>query len=206
MKSRCPGEETLADYLSGRLPLPAKKQVEAHLLECETCLETLGLLNQTEVQADPVPQWLTAAAVRQVQALQSHRPPGMRERAKALGQKASDWLCRNLTGGGPAVAVRGEGGAPELFRVKKRFARLAVWIEVEKEGLETARIRVILEEEPPSVRITLKREQREISSQPPEAGYALFEAIPFGHYRLEFSQAGEPIGSYGFAITDSQRG
>ena len=71
MKATCPDEETLTDYLEGRLSEKERSQVETHLSECETCLEEIVVANglaqgRDRFELDPVPNEVTEAAVRLV--------------------------------------------------------------------------------------------------------------------------------------------
>ena len=79
MKSICPQEELLADYLEDRLGHEERSGIESHFSECSRCLDEFLTVNsisqiRENLAPDPVPEQLTEAAVKLVTKLVSlHR-------------------------------------------------------------------------------------------------------------------------------------
>ena len=47
-KNECPDQDTLTDFLSGKLVPPALETCESHIETCQACHETLRGLNPTD--------------------------------------------------------------------------------------------------------------------------------------------------------------
>jgi hypothetical protein len=220
MTKTCPGEEILADYMEGRLSVDDRSETEAHLSECDTCLEGILavkslLRNNSLLQQDPAPSHVTEIAVRLVQSQISGLSSSTVERLRLsiirLYTRVSD-LFRPLRWGQTAFApIRGSKIAVsnDLVHLRKVFKEIITEIEVEKTTKGNAHIRVRLSEASKykkGVRVSLERGERVISSYPIDGGYVLFEDIPFGRYGFNFSKDGVKLGTYFFEIKESHHG
>jgi hypothetical protein len=212
-KKSCPGEEIIADYLEGRLSAEDKEAMDAHLSECELCLEELviaGKALRDAAEAPPVPLAVTETAVRLV----AGRAPGAAERSlkdsiAAYAEKISDYVRYSLPWRWQQATIRSSKieAAPDLVVIRKVFKEIEAEIEIEKTGDDKAHIRVkASRREKNGVRVTLKKGEREISSQLLSGDYALFEDIPFGRYEIVFSTNGSELGTYTFEIRESRHG
>lgn len=220
MKRACPAVETLADYLEGRLSEKKGSQVERHLSSCDICLEELAVANSlllgshlTELES--VPAEVTEAAVHSICSqdwLVSETLPEKVERSlKELPTKISDFLNHKSCGELQPQPVRGPKRkvGRDFILLKKTFQDVNTEIEIEKIGDNKTRIRVrILADDAASqtIRVTLKKGDREIASYLAERSYVLFEDIPFGHYSLTLARDGSLLGIYHFEIKETQSG
>jgi hypothetical protein len=94
----------------------------------------------------------------------------------------------------------------DLVLLKKTFEDVETEIEIEKVGENKALIRVRLllaDFTSQKVRVTLKKNDREIASHLAEEAYVLFEDIPFGHYSLTFARDGLTLWTYFFEIKET---
>jgi len=212
-KKACPDEEIIADYLEGRLPPEDKEELDAHLSECELCLEELviaGKALRAATESPMVPSSVTEATVRLVTSRSTGvAEKGLKESIVAYAEKISDYFRYSFPWRWQQATIRSSkiAAAPDLVIIRKVFKEIQAEIEIEKTGEDKAHIRVrVGEREKNGIRVTLKKGEREISSQVLSAGYALFEDIPFGRYEIVFSNNGSELGSYTFEIRESRHG
>ncbi|MBN1832985.1 MAG: zf-HC2 domain-containing protein [Deltaproteobacteria bacterium] len=220
MTKICPSEEMIADYVEGRLSGSDRSETEAHLSDCETCLEGFlvvkSLLRDSDgVQLNPAPNHVTQAAVRLVQSQisLSNRPSVERLRVsiRRLYARVLDLLRPLLWGRMAFAPIRGSKIVVSngLVHLRKIFREIETEIEVEKTTKGKAHIRVRLSEASKykkGVRVSLKKGERVISSYLIDREYVLFEDIPFEHYAFDFSKDGVKLGTYFFEIKESHHG
>lgn len=89
MKKRCPDEERLADYMEGHLSPEDRDKVEAHLSDCDDCLEMLMLTKQLDpdkarFNLEPAPNRITRSAVQLVAELNVTRYDSFKKRPVLL--------------------------------------------------------------------------------------------------------------------------
>jgi len=214
MRSMCPDEETLVDYLEGRLQGRAGARIERHLARCDRCPSEIALLLRMAAPdalsgCEPPPPAVTEQALASVRALRGAGP--VRRAVRAAGDRVSRWT-RALQdfvplGRSGLAVVRGSKTviSEDVVLLKKTFADLEVTMEIEKTTPGRATIRVL----PPrqaesggSVRASLFSGEREVSSGLLGPHGTLFEGIPFGHYLMVFYRDGKPVGEYPFEIKD----
>ena len=216
----CPNEEKMADYLEGRLSNKEKTRIEDHISECEFCLEEVVVLKnlvreEYQLELASVPQDVTQNAVHLVTGRESPRHTTLWESltrtVRDLYQGLSDLFTSMQLGDLSYGTVRGspKNVTGDLVRLPRTFGDLKTEIEIEKRGKNKAHIRLKLLEKPigKSVRVTLKRDEREVSSDllNDDKDYALFEDIPFGSYNLVLIIEGVALGMYPFKITDTHK-
>jgi hypothetical protein len=223
MRRECIGEETLMDYIEGRLSEKARSKIEQHLSGCDICLEELSvagkmirdhcLFDSTSAELDSVPEHVTRRAVESVKAFRDKSLPNkISEFTRSVLSKWQDSLSELLPFQTPAMAtVRGSKTviAEGLVVLRKSFSDLDAEIEIEKKGQDRASIRVMLSKDDSPAKLTrvaLFKDGREVSSYPLKGSAALFEDVPFGHYVLAFTRNGAPIGEYPFEIKETRHG
>jgi hypothetical protein len=89
------------------------------------------------------------------------------------------------------------------------FRDIETEVEIEKTGKAKACIKVNLPEAIKSektLRITLKKNDREIASYLSDGNFILFENIPFGHYSIALIEDDVKIGEYFFEIRETDHG
>lgn len=213
MRNRCPDEETLMDFVEGRLPERQRARMQSHLSICDPCREQAAVCAALVYGSQPIddaqaPERLTRRAVNRVARL----------RADARGRHAAGrtrrWVVRGMAvferlvawDEPVPVALRGETVvSAHSIRRQKRFGDLQVTIEIETSGTAQALIRVTPAAEAGSVgapvRVTLFKGTREAASMLLGAQPVIFEDIEFGVYTLVFSR-GATIGEYTFEIAE----
>ena len=212
-KKSCPDEEIIADYLEGRLSAEDKEAMDVHLSECQLCLEELviaGKAIRDAAELHAVPSGVTEGAVRLVaRRTTGVAEKGLKESIAAFAEKISEYFRYSLHSRWQQATIRSSkiAAAPDLVMIRKVFKEIEAEIEIEKTGADKAHIRVRANKgEKNGIRVTLKRVEREISSQLLSGGYTLFEDIPFGRYEIVFSTNGSELGSYTFEIRESRHG
>ena len=217
MKTPCPDDEMLADYLEGRLLDKERFQLEAHISECEMCLERLavssGLLHGgTEGDLDTVPQAVTEAAVRLVKPKGSAKAEAISEGLKGavrnLSDKVADFFRFTPWGAWQLQPIRSAQKKVDknLIILQQTFRDMETEIEIERIGADQCHIRIRFPKPSPlgpGVRVTLKRGDREIASYLAEKDRVVFEDIPFGRYGLTLAKEGTPLGTFTFEITET---
>ena len=220
MKESCPDEEMIATYVEGLLSDDHRPRMEAHLSECDACLDEFRLTHSivrggNRFDADTAPPEVTQAAVRLVNSRNAMSGGVLEDKIK----RSLNTLCSKLTGllrlpatGGLQLApVRGSRRAvsDDLFCIKKSFKEFDTEIEIEKTGENTAHIRVKLFEcngYSSRIRVTLKRGEGELCSSLFSVGRVLFEDISFGPCKLVFHRDGVNLGAYLFDIRETRNG
>ncbi len=226
MEILCSYDEMLADYFEGRLSDEDRIEMEAHLSKCNLCRETLVAVNgvvrgQSRFQLEDAPKEVTEAAVCLInkQICVSCEPLIQRVRRFVIGMPFYKMLNSLYTkiseffttpwAGWRLAPIRGSERtiSKDLINVRKRFNGIETEIEIEKTGHNKARIRVELPEydtQKKKLRVTLKRDDREISSFLLNVDRVFFEDIPFGHYSLIFVRDDAKIGTYLFEIRETR--
>ena len=217
MRTRCPDEERLADYLEGRLSEKERSHVEEHLAGCEICLEGLAVTSRLmqdrdRFELDHVSNEVTEAAVRLVTSrtaiTQDSLIKKLKESVNNIGSSISDVLCPGQ--GWLPATVRGSRTivSDDCVCLKVSFEEIETEIEIEKTGSSSAHIRVKPQKAGKYrrvLRITLKQGKREVASYLLDGLYVLFEDIAFGHYSISLAKNGIPLGSYIFEVKGSHR-
>jgi len=218
MKKSCPDDEMLAAYVEGLLPNHQKPRMEAHLSECDACLEEFKLTNSIvrggyRFDSDTVPSEVTHSAVRLVNSQNAMSSGGLEEKIKRslsiLHAKLLHHLRLPMRFQWQLAPIRGSRKAvsDDLFCIKKSFREFDTEIEIEKTGENTARIRVRLFERngcSNGIRVTLKRGKRELCSSLFSGSRVLFEDISFGPCKLIFDRDGVSLGAYLFDIKETR--
>lgn len=216
MRTLCPDEERICDYLEGRLNDYGRGEIERHLSGCETCRQEFiigkRLVRGGGLETDPVPEEVTQSALRLLKRRELIPDRPLNERCvRFLSELCSmlTYLIRQILWGRWGLAtIRGTRRviSEDLVYIKKHFIDIETDIEIEKAGEGMAHIRVKLEGSNGSkdaIRVTLQRGKREVSScLPDKRGNVLFEDIPFGHYNLSFIKDNKVLGNYHFKIKE----
>lgn len=220
MKRACPDEEMLAAYIEGLLPDYKRARMEAHLSECDTCLEEFKLTNSIlrggdRFEPDTVPPEVTLSAVDLVNSESAVSSSSSGKKIKRYVSALYSNLFHHLQvpslGEAQLVPIRSSKIAvsDDLFRIKKSFREFDTEIEIEKTGENTAHIRVRLFERngcSNRIRVTLKRGERELCSSLSSGGGVHFEDISFGPCKLIFDRDGVSLGAYLFDIKETRNG
>lgn len=211
MRNRCPNEETLTDFVEGRLSGRQQARIESHLAACDDCRQQVGVylqLTHPESAVEPVaaPDYLTDKALRLVAGqadAESARP--LFQSTRRLAGRGIALLEQLVPGNGlHPVPVRGAETALSERRIsrQKQFEDLSVTIEIERSDDDLALIRVLptgkAADQP--VRVALIQGDREIASMTLAAGPLVFDDIAFGTYTLVFVRSGAMLGEYRFEI------
>ena len=220
MKKSCPDDEMLTAYVEGLVPDHQKPRIEAHLSECDACLEEFKLTNSivrggNRFDADTMPPEVTQSAMRlvnrQISMSNGSLEEQIRRALRGLHSKLLGLLRLPALGGIHLAPIRGSRKAvsDDLFRIKKSFREFDTEIGIEKTGENTAHIRVRLFESngcSNKIRVTLKRGERELCSSLFSGGRVLFEDISFGPCKLIFDRDAVSLGSYLFDIKETRNG
>lgn len=96
-----------------------------------------------------------------------------------------------------------------LVSLRVPFGDIETEVEIRKTGKDKACIKVNLNEAKKSersLRITLKKNDREIASYLSDGDSILFEDIPFAHYSIALIRDDVKIGEYFFEIRETNHG
>jgi hypothetical protein len=127
---------------------------------------------------------------------------------KVISSKVSRWFSHEFMGNRRLAPVRGEWKivSDNVIQVKKQFRSFFTEVEIEKtdDGMATIRVAMVsLGKERSGTRVTLKKGNREVSSDLTNGKLVVFESIPFGKYSLVFSRMGKTMGNYKFEIKET---
>jgi len=222
MKSMCPGEEILADYIEGRLEKNHRHQIETHLSTCDRCLQTIVVANSMYTDYDnyeyqEVPEYVTQTIIQNFIHQKDKMWNIMATRARRWWEKFkislvdfgmiffNDLQLAPVRRGARVVRARNQS------RRRKAFDRLKTDIDIQKTGDNRARIKIQIkrsESDIDKIRVILLKRKldispvldREIASDILHENSVLFENIPFDHYNLTFTRDGVTLGRYLFQI------
>lgn len=96
-----------------------------------------------------------------------------------------------------------------LVSLRVPFRDIETEVKIKKTGESKACIRINLSDAKKSkkaLRITLKKNDREIASYLLDGNFLLFENIPFGHYSISLIEDDVKIGEYFFEIRETDHG
>lgn len=212
----CPDDETLTDYIEGRLTEARIVEVERHLAACPVCRE-LAMVSAELVHGDPA--WAEAPVPGQVTQQSLARLAGLKQKRRPshIFDQSRQWVAKKLAAieafswgslGSP-MAVRGGavGSAGTVVKREKQFDGIGFAIELRQTGEGTATIEVAWAAGQPQgkvVRVALMAQERELASSVLNTEPILFEEIAFGAYTLLFVSAGKRVGEYAFEIQATQ--
>jgi hypothetical protein len=220
MKKPCFNEEMLADYLEVRLTDAKRAEIESHIADCDSCLEDFTVAaplvrGGDHPDLDPVPDRVTEAAIRVLNKRNASQFVAPTKKVQRSIKDICSVIFKSLTpepwGEPELVPIRSSKKVVSkgLIHLKKTFKNVDAEIEIEKTSAFKALIRVKLTQnngQHKGIRVTLKREHREISSQLFNGSTILFEDIPFGLYQLTFNRKDVILGEYVFEIKESVNG
>ena len=214
MKRSCIDDETIADYLEGRLTPSGRDRVEKHLCECADCRELL-LMGAEMLDGDAIDAAVpVSAAVTQhtIDALQGTSTPSNRlkrkiiQHGRQLFERGRSWFNGDAPGWRPEpVAVRGAGDTPTDGQRLTKLAFSGIEVTVGIEPMDETGMMVevqLISATPlsPPLRVELFIDSREVGSETLVDEAVQFESIPVGTYTLRFYQAGQAIKAYTFEV------
>jgi len=203
----CPDEETLADYLGGKLARDVRVGLESHLADCFPCTDELvaAYASGQEVEIDHAPQFLVEKVKGFV--------PGKKSVFDLVVRLTQDAI-ELIRASGPVTwpafpaPVRGNqsASAGKVLQLSKAMGRFNITVELEavKEGMCQLDVRVKDESgrAVEGVRLTLSSEGREQASflTPPD-GDIVFERILPADYQLAVLDGGGLVGAIELSLT-----
>lgn len=221
MKNLCSGEELMTEYIEDRLHEQELTVIEEHISLCDACQQEIiigsGLVrNIGNIKTDPVSEHVKQPAINLTNNHYFKSKISLLEKCKEylsdLRVKISDltgWISLKRWGLQP-IKDPNKVIFENIIRLNRNFKDINTEIEIERIGIKDVNILVrILNHQlrVNGIRITLIREQREVSSLLVDAaGYVTFEKMPFAHYGLVVARDGIILGNYYFDITGSHYG
>ncbi len=203
MRSGCFDITTLAEYIDEQLSAREKSAVEAHIAQCDECMETFAVSKQILAGMDLSKQRVPAPLAVIAEVLS-----GVRQKARSLIRWATDltppawFMAPNLS------PVRSGAAAPagvEAVTVERNLDNLHAELYVQRTKAERSMmaIRVLKESEPAkNVSITLSREGGRSMARFLNEEYEVFDRLLPGAYRLRLEQEDRLKGVYRFELDD----
>jgi len=205
-RGRCPDEERLAAFSEGRLSEADETEVVGHIARCGPCAN--AVLSLRTILSEPEKEGAAKLPLSLIERARKLDPSGkgimdvVVEFAKGAARlvKSSGDVVGGMV---PATdAVRGGEGqviSENLVTLTKEFPPYSAEVDVEKVRDNTAEISIkLLDKESGSpakgLRVSLFKEESELESTMLDAGFAVFQDLAFGHYRLDVTRVGEPVG------------
>jgi hypothetical protein len=207
-RAGCPGEESLAGYLTVGLPEADRSKLEEHLSRCSFCLAEIAAVNgaMQETNQERMPGWLMERVVRLV-------TPGTQESvvqlvvrlardAVELASSAGEWVNPPTP---QLVPVRGTiTGAAGVLQVEREIGGYKVAVKVEQVAIGTCQVVITLTsadgKPADGVRLSLMAGGREQASFLTRQGQAVFIGVSKGEYNLVISQAATTVGTINLQI------
>jgi len=217
MKPSCPNEETLADYIEGRLDTAAARKIEQHLQVCDPCMEdflTAGVVMRGggDTSVRPAPPDVTRRALQTVEARTRGWLPVMKDKLANVTERvlsAADALKGLNLFDRPMFATVRSGSGTTVTRPSRTQIKVdndTLQIDVKWTLHHTAVIKITSgknESREIPIRVTVKRDDREIASQLLTGSYAVFDDLGAGRYDIEFVKNGLPLKSCSVEIKET---
>jgi hypothetical protein len=201
--------------MENRLSEDDRLLLEAHLLDCDACLENLVLgktlaRNMEQSELESVPYYVTQSAMLLVNELNTSLIKKTGKTVKKICSAISDYLTPEFGNVQPiAAAIRGTSGSlsEHSQEVIKRFKGIKIKIQIDpfyseqrdhQHGTIKVSLMVPSHTLQSNIRVSLKKEERELASYLLNPGEVLFEEVPWGTYHLVFTKDGTNIGEYAF--------
>ena len=92
MNTKCLKEETLADFLEGRVSEKRRHEIEAHLADCDRCLQEVAIGGRMVRGGDlegtePVPESITREAIERIAVKRQKRRAGVSAKRRRIHPK-----------------------------------------------------------------------------------------------------------------------
>lgn len=197
-KSPCPDEESLAAFVEQKLPESEYGVLCAHLLACETCRDMATVaLGET-----PAGVRVPVEVMRRVIELF----PAEKSAWEVVVRFASDFVEVLKNSGArtqyfaPAAAGARSGSVSKanLVACSRNVSGIDTELEIERLDGEMGELKVNFREgggiPSPPVRVTLKKDGKELASYLAAKGAAVFERVPLGMYNISISRKGVSLG------------
>ncbi|MCP4353886.1 MAG: zf-HC2 domain-containing protein [Desulfobacterales bacterium] len=207
MTKICPDHEKIVDYMKDRLSQEDRIEVEAHLPDCDLCLESLLILKDFVKNTDlpdlkPVPMRVTQAAVQAVDLQYDSAAEKTGRVFKNIFSKVSDFFTEPIMPELEFGGVRDPNMPESGDYIIKTEKFMGMKIDYEKPG-EKALVRISLDNntaENRDIRATLVKDDRELCSELLNEQFLIFDELPPGSYNIIFARHGLEIGTYPFDI------
>lgn len=201
----CPGEERLAAFIEDKLGEGDREKFATHLARCPECLESVIVMRALLAEAEKERAFrVPLKAIERARKLDpAHRT--IMDLAVSFASGAAKVLSVSdgVKGGlAPATeSLRGESRvvSETLVTFTREFPPYLAEVEIERARPDRGEITVRLADldtrvAPRGVRVSLFENGGELESSMLEDGECVFENLKFGHYRVEITRVGEPIG------------
>jgi hypothetical protein len=192
--TECPDAELLAMYIDNRLEKKRKEWLEAHLVDCDSCLEQVVLC--TGVQKEQVKQKSKNEAVDVVVRF-----------LKNTVEVISELKDIQVVPVPALAAVRGKD-IPSLktARFKREFADLTVEVELKSPNGKAGEITINTHKNQSpvnKVRVSLLSGDKEQASFLTKEGYVSFELRRMGRYLIRLSKNKLSLGEISFEVMEN---
>lgn len=203
MNFTCPDAAIIAGYVDGQLTETEKRQVEAHLPECDLCLETLAVSKTllTEMvltdYAAPAPAGVAVAVIESV-----------KKKIDSLYKWMADLAPPAWFMGMAPSTVRSSAIAEDhraAVLVTRRMGRLQTEMFIQKSRLDTAFMAVKVtagRKNAQNVCLTLAKEGGRLQARYATRDYEVFNNLDFGSYHLTVEQNADEKGTYRFHLDE----
>lgn len=213
MKRFCVDEETIMDYLEGRLEKHSRKRVEQHLCGCADCRRLILLTSDLmfddwHQESFPAPSAATQRAIEVVKTISRGRAnwkEQLGENKRKLIDNARSLAKEFASYPEPQVVLRSGPMLPTedftQYHISMAGTEGTIAVEKMPGAAYTVQVRTTsgrpLEK---AVRVTLFADNIEIASATLLDETVQFEDIPSGSYVVQFSQAGRELDTYHLEI------
>lgn len=205
MKSGCFDITTLAEYIDAQLSAPEKTEVEAHLAECDECMETFAVSKRILADMDLTEQTAPAPLAVITEVLS-----GVRRKAKSLIRWATDlrppvWFMAPALSPVRSGAAPPAESAPDALLTGRKLDDLYAELYVQKRKADRSMmaIRVMRGRRPAqNVSITLSRDGGSSMARFLNKEYEVFDRLLPGSYLLRLEQDACLKGVYRFELDD----
>ncbi len=217
MSTKCPSDDIMAGYLDGVLAPHEQAMLDAHIADCDICLDTITegnrlLRGSNGVDTEPVPAYVTQSAIDAIRRKEYNGASAVAQKikhyARSMIERISDAVLLLPGGSLHPEPIRGsmEKLSDDRVLLKKTFTEIDTEIEMEKSVSGGTHIRVRLVGASSSergIRVSLQKAGREVSSLLLGSDYVLFEDMPHSRYSLVFTRNGSSLGAFSFEIKET---
>jgi len=198
VRNSCPGEETLAGYLSGSLAVDVRGRIEDHLSRCLSCADDIVAAYES-IRSDnlaSVPQRLTD----KVSALIPRRETLFDLTVRLISDSIELISTSARIVPTPVPVLRGEAlpAAGKMLQVEQEVGRFRVAVELDLTGAGACQVLANVTElsgaPAEGVRLSLSSGEREQASFLTRHGIVVFDQLARGEYSIAVSESGTYLG------------
>ena len=206
-----PDEESLVNFLEGKLAQADMDLIQGHLLKCDICAEYLSI----QIKIEPhLSKEVPAALLERIKKMIGSDIKDnifdillrIKEKTLEIIQTSGDVLVGQELVPAPVLRSRQINEFKEEVSILKDLQEVRVLVKVESKGGKIFNLAINIKDKQgtsinKALRITLIKDEIELESYVSDTGSGVFENIPPGNYTVELTQENQLLAVIDLKVT-----